>query len=208
MRRRLPSAPPARRENAAPMVSAADRFQRNTSTVEYDNNKTVQRRVIAPGQLNSLSVSIVIDGALTAADRDQVRATVATLASGATGARVNPAVSVESALFQSQRNNWASAPAPASPQLADLTLWLIGAGGIFGLMLLAASFVLLRMRRRRQQPQLDITVGETQAAAAVESAVSKEDAERVKRQQEIELLARQQPAEFASLVRNWLSEES
>jgi flagellar M-ring protein FliF len=196
-------------ENIATTLGKGSSLHTRANSVVYDHNYTMQRRVIAPGQLNSLAVAVMVDGSLTSADREKIRNTVITMANGVTGGRIEPQVAVDSAMFQQQEiEDWPLEPAApvASKGVSNrLPIYLI-IGGV-GLAMCTLLAVMLRRQPKQQEINMAVAqkIAEAQTAAALAQSV--EDSKDEQRR-EIESMAKQRPAEFASLIRSWLSEES
>lgn len=180
------------------------RYRRQSADVVYEINRTERRRVVAPGGLQGLSVAVWIDGQLTAAETDQLSQTIA-VAIGADPRR-GDAVTVASMPFYSSEEMRPVAQLDEAPEKSlagELTLW-IAAGAVVGLLLLALLMTIVRWGRARSlqtaQPEM--------AAAQEELPVTPPPPdERERRQRAVEKLARDRPAEFARLVRTWLTEE-
>ncbi|NLN19607.1 MAG: flagellar M-ring protein FliF [Firmicutes bacterium] len=185
--------------------SGPQRYHRRSADVQYEINRTERRRVVAPGRVEGLSVSVWIDGNLTAAETEALRASIA----AAVGAdrRESGLVTVASMPFRSNLEG-------SEPQIKDEPLqeperapfnWLpwVAAGAAVGL--LAALLITLALRSRRRS--VETAIPETAAAQEEPVATVPPPNEQARKQRAVEQLARDRPAEFARLIRTWLTEQ-
>lgn len=120
---------------------------RQESTINYELNRTEIHQMTPPGAIKQLSVSIWIDGELTQAELDTVRASVV----GALGINLErgDTVAISAIPFQT---DFAFAPSEELLPTAFPQMWvyLLAAG-----LLIAAAVALVLWRRTRRRTALD-----------------------------------------------------
>jgi flagellar M-ring protein FliF len=168
---------------------------RQESTINYELNRTEIHQMTPPGAIKQLSVSIWIDGELTQAELDTVRASVV----GALGINLErgDTVAISAIPFQT---DFAFAPSEELLPTAFPQMWvyLLAAG-----LLIAAAVALVLWRRTRRRTALD---------ELVEIAVSTEE-ETVEDKAKLDVIQRlkrytaERPKDFAQMIRSWLLEE-
>jgi flagellar M-ring protein FliF len=189
-------------------TSTGNNYVRRSADIQYEVNRTERHRVVAPGRVLGLSVAVWIDGNLSTPEKDQVRNTVLAAISGS--ARRSDVVTVESMPFRARLDQEQQAVANAQgtlPSKIPLNMYvLIGAGALLGMLLTGG---LTFMRRRRSLPKIDVMLPEIAATAETDIASAPvaplDDVTR--KRKEIEKLAKDQPSDFAGIVRGWLAEE-
>lgn len=181
---------------------AGHRYQRSSAEMAYEVNRTERRRVVAPGGLLGLSVAVWIDGDLTAMEREQLRGTLIAAIGGHRGR--DDVVMVESMPFRSRPDELDTEVVPTESvrEAPNMLMW-IGAGVLVGLIVAMILTVMLWRRRRVVEVALP-EVAATEEEPALPPPMPDGNA---RRRQEVERLARERPAEFAKLMRTWLSEE-
>lgn len=204
-----PTGVPGVTSNVPGYVAQSDgsgEYERSESTTNYEINRRQEHKVAAPGTLDRLSVAVWIDGSLNDADRQSVEQMV-TAALGLNAQRGDQ-VSVVAMPFGTKEVEAATAPATAASHAISWVQWAPVAGG------LVAIGLFLLWRRRRDSPAqgqaapsgfeavVDEKVEEPQP-----SPISPEERERRRRLGELERMAKQQPREFARLLKTWLVEE-
>lgn len=189
-------------------ADSAQNYERISRTVNYEINQIREQIEKARGQIQDLSVSVLINSpALEAADMEKVQ----TLVAGATGLDAGYIVVqhmpfTAANLLQEQLEEALSRkPSVFTPALIrDLVL--------YGLLALAALFLLLLMYRFFSNVSLGtaaITTAMVQETAAADGGIAQIDLDEGPPtvQTQIEKLAKQRPAEVAQLLRTWLSED-
>ncbi len=183
--------------------SGAQRYQRRSADVQYEINRTERRRVVAPGRLEGLSVAVWIDGNLTAAETEALRATIA----AAVGAdrREFGVVTVAGMPFRSNLEEPRQEISDETPQERAPLKWplWVAVGAAVGLLVALLISLVLWSRRRSVQTAVPET-----AVAQEEPVVTVTPPDgRARQQRTVEQLARDRPSEFARLIRTWLTEE-
>lgn len=212
-----PAAVPGTATNSFPTYTAGAGGGKTSSTSNqltqnFDVGSETQHTIVAPGTVSRLSVAVVINRKLTAAQLALVRSTVQA-AVGASTARHDQITVVgmpfQQTLLHSFSGAAAGGAAPALPQVA----WI--AAAVLGALLLAVILLLLLRRRREVEPGLDGATAETltpaySAVGAVDAgsdplaaALATAQAHRDRLQGTL----RERPADVARVIRVWLSQD-
>lgn len=177
--------------------SSSSNLQTNTT---LENSYTTQTTVGDPVQYNGFTVGVFLNAAdkqLTPAVVAQIKAFVTAAVGNQTSANATNNISVSTVLFQAQPN-----AATGGVSSSKLLLW--GGVGLAGLALIGA--VLLVRRRRSKSVARD--AGGFSAIVndpLPELQLQTSDEDRVREQ--LSNLAKQQPADFANLLRSWLAKD-
>ena len=122
-------------------------------TVNYELNRIVSTRQIAPGEIRRLSVAVVVDATLDEAERARI-SEIAAAAVGLDPER-GDVVSVQSMRFETPPPVEVAAVGTASASVPSLPYLLVG------LLVIAAVAALVYVATRRsRRPALDVTVGD------------------------------------------------
>jgi len=177
--------------------SSSTNLQSNTT---YENSYVNQTTVADPVQINGYTVGVFLNAAdkqLTPAVAAQIKSFVTAAVGNQTSASATNNISVSTVMFQAQPN-----AATGGAASSKLLLW--GGVGLAGLALVG-GVILLRGRRRRS------AAGDRGGFSAVVDdplpnlQLQASDEDRVREQ--LSNLARQQPADFANLLRSWLAKD-
>jgi flagellar M-ring protein FliF len=206
--------------NAGGGNSAYDKEQ---STVNNSVDTTTEVTKAAPGGLNRLTVSVVMDDAVAGSlNQGQITDLVGN-AVGLDTAR-GDAITVASMPFDNTAADKAAAEMTAAREAeASAQMWsMIRTGGIAAGILLVVLIVWLRSRRRQEDDEdyeplelsddmlaeLDrLRIQSTREEAQVDTrAMELEAAERQKMRGEISTMVSERPDEVAAMLRGWLSE--
>lgn len=166
-------------------------------TINYELNRFVATRHVAPGAVRRLSVAVVVDAPLDAAAEQSLRDLV--------GAAVGfdrergDVISVQSMQFEAVPV-LAVPQTPVEPERGSVLVWLVLAAII---LLAAITVVVLRRRRRSVGRTLDITVAE-EVDNDQEPA---EDQRRDELRRFAQSIAQSRPQEAAQLIRAWIKEK-
>jgi flagellar M-ring protein FliF len=185
-------------------------YKHTTKTQELGVNKTIVKTKVAPGAVNRLNVSLVLDKKVPAAQASQIKAAVAT-AAGIDPAR-GDTMTMSQVAFAPLPKPAAAAGLPIPPAFAGI---LKGAGA--GLAALLFLFFVTRHLRRREgeelmrEPswlrQLDsprtVAQIETAQAPVDEGPVDVQNANRA-----IEEMVKREPERVAAQLKTWLAEDS
>jgi flagellar M-ring protein FliF len=191
-----------------------------------DNNavdKTVETVESAPGALNRLTVSVVMDDAVAGSLNQQQIQSLVGNAVGLDTAR-GDAITVASMPFDTTASKQAAADLAAAKQAeSSAQMWsMIRTGGIAAGIALVVLLVWLRSRRQEEYEEeyeplelsddmlaeLDrLRVASSREAVEVDNrALELEAAERQKVRGEISTMVSERPDEVAAMLRGWLSE--
>lgn len=185
-------------------------YTRTESTRNYEVNRIRERIEVAPGVLERLSVSVVVNEPLDAQQIEAVRTTVAN-AIGVDPGR-NDEISVIAMPFDTtladelQRSLEAEREAAAEDRSGRLFWYVIAAAAALGLLI---TGVWLRRRAARaaaqseQQRRLESELARRQIAASADEPDPIDDATR----RDVERLIRQKPDDVVQLIRAWLARE-
>lgn len=178
-------------------------YEFREETINYELNRSLILREQAAGQIERLSVAVLIDGDLDPVTIQRITDQVAAVA----GVRPDrDAVSVESMPFLSQPVLADMAP-PLPPDPSAWPWWVYAAIGALGAWLLVA---MLNRRRDTKDPgpSLDVEVGDDDALLDMgRPALTLEERRNAQMREELEATATDRPQEVARLLRSWLTEE-
>lgn len=168
-------------------------------TINYELNRIVSTRQIAPGEIRRLSVAVVVDAALD----DTEIARISELAAAAVG--LDPergdVVSVQSMQFDTSSSIVEVAAMPAAGTANWLPYILVAALGL-GLVVV----LLLVTLRRRRRPTLDLTIDDTETEDDDLPLSAYEKRKRELRSR-VNSIAQERPKDVAQLIRAWLAED-
>jgi flagellar M-ring protein FliF len=195
---------------AATGGSSTSNYQNKTANTTFGVDKTVTHSVIAPGSVNSQTVSVLVDKSVPAASIPAIRAAVA----GAVGlnAKRGDSLSVSQIAF-------AKAPAAASPTSSTS---MIG-NAKYAVIGLGAVLFLFFMRRNLKRREREVFTGQPtwlreletpRPLAALASGVDDEptDIKRLRSpvnipKRQVEELVERDPDRVAQQVRAWMNED-
>jgi len=204
--------------NVTPQVENYQAVNQNTSTYQQESSTTnylvdqVKRVTVkAPGQIRSLSASVVVNGQLSEEQLAEMERVVAT-AIGYQEMRGDQ-ISVTSMTFgngaeEALEPEEPEAEQPQTPYPTYLPWVAAGAGG--ALVLFGFLRVLRRRRRKKEEELAEPVIEEEVPPIPIEELVPKltpEQKAKVDKQQKIKDIARQKPEEVAQLIKAWLAED-
>ncbi|GAB6173424.1 flagellar basal-body MS-ring/collar protein FliF [Paradesulfitobacterium aromaticivorans] len=211
----------------APTASGTPSSSNSSKTTEnFQVDVTQTERIINPGSISRLSVSVMLDGeTVTQAQADQIKEVVASAA----GIDVNRGDQIQIAAIPFDKQSLMAekaAMAQAEQKQKILTYAELGAGVLLGILFL---LILWRARSKyRQGGSLalagsfepvplaaaeELLLSQRQAEAeakfkiAQKQAKSADEIEKQKVKEAVELYTRNNPDEVARLVKTWLSED-
>jgi flagellar M-ring protein FliF len=184
-------------------------YKHTVKTEELGVNKTIVKTKVAPGAVNRLNVSLVLDQSVPAAQAAQLKQAVATAAG------INPArgdtMTMSQVKFAPLPKPAAAAGLPIPPAFAGI---LKGAGA--GLAALAFLFFVGRHLRRREgeelmrEPSWLRQLDAPRTVAQIEAA-KPGPAEPVEHEQArfaLEDMVKREPERVAAQLKNWLAEDA
>jgi flagellar M-ring protein FliF len=208
---------------AATAGGGASTYNKSQTTDNNAVDKTVETVQAAPGTLNRLTVSVVMDDAVAGTlNQQQIQALVSN-AVGLDTAR-GDAITVASMPFDTTAADQAAADmATARAAESSAQMWsMIRTGGIAAGIALVVLLVWLRSRRREEYEEdyepLELTddmlaeldrlrISSTREEPKVDNrAMELEAAERQKVRGDISTMVSERPDEVAAMLRGWLSE--
>lgn len=189
-----------------------DGYSREQRSVNYEVDTTQQVTVKAPGDIRSLSVSVIVDGTYTQANLESIQQVVAS-AVGYNAARGDQ-LTVSGMNFNDASIPSFEDPVEAAPETpVPVTLNPLLAGAAAGALLFILLLVfLLRRRAHRKQQEL------ARAALEAEEEARRRAEEEIKQKQivieepqpgyrtVIKQLAREKPADVVEVLKVWLRE--
>ncbi|MEA2320206.1 MAG: flagellar M-ring protein FliF [Solirubrobacteraceae bacterium] len=198
---------PAYAQNGA--AGGNSNYNRNSTQTDFGVDKTVTRTKVAPGQVNRLSVALVVDKSVPAAQVAQLRTAVA----GAAGVDQTrgDVMSVSQVAFAK----------PVTPPAASPATRFVGIGkyAAVGLGLLVFLFLVMRQLKRRERESLgeptwlrqieapttlaDLEAGRTTRMPALASEMPGPSLNRVN----AESIAERDPERVAQQIRTWMQQD-
>lgn len=177
-------------------------YQYTEEIINYEHNRSYTFREQAPGQIERLSVAVLIDGDLDPLTIQRITDQVAAVAGIRPG---RDTISVDSMPFLSQPV-MADVPAPLPPESSTMPWWVYTTIGALVAGLLMA---LLLRRRGAAQPRqsLDVQVDDDVLLDLGKPVMTLAERRRAQMRAELEAVATERPQEVARLLRSWLAEE-
>ena len=185
-------------------------YQRKSTQTDFGVNKTVQRTKVAPGQVNRLSVGLVVDKSVPAAQVAQIKNAVS--AAAGIDAKRGDVLNVSQVAFAKP-----AAAAPAAGPAGDIMGY--AKYGAVGLGLLAFLFFVMRHLKKRERESLgeptwlrqieapttlaDLEAGRTTRMGALAGEMPGPSATRLS----AERIAEDDPERVAQQIRTWMQED-
>ncbi|MEG2657280.1 MAG: flagellar basal-body MS-ring/collar protein FliF [Clostridium sp.] len=188
-------------------------------TKNYNNSKTEETVVKAPGQLDRVTVSVVINGELDNITKSTVKNLVAD-AIGYSEAR-GDGISVEGLNFnedyKSQAEKEIEAMKAAELKAKRNKLIALTVGAVVGLILIIVTILMVRSKKVKDEEEdeeavdrLDVTIGNQQLETAADLYKSLNldvETEKEKVMKEVKKYAEKKPEQVAEIIKSWLNEE-
>jgi flagellar M-ring protein FliF len=184
-------------------------YQRKSTQTDFGVDKTVQRTKVAPGQVNRLSVGLVVDKTVPAAQVAQIKNAVS--AAAGIDAKRGDVLTVSQVAFAKPATTPAAGPAGGMLGYAKY--------GAAALGLLAFLFFVMRSLKKRERESLgeptwlrqieapttlaDLEAGRTTRMAAVPGELPGPSATRLN----VENIADKDPERVAQQIRTWMQED-
>lgn len=183
-------------------------------SIEYEINEVVKSLEVAPGTVKSLSVAVVIDREELSDEEVSALKELVTAAVGG-GSQRQDNIVISAMPFSSMVSEADQAlPGPAARGWwAGLTNAVSSPIALGFLVAVIAAFVVWQVARRRAQPVQEIALTEEEleeAQAQAAAALLEQEPSKSPHQQLVERLrtmARQQPEEFAQLIKTLLAQD-
>lgn len=186
-------------------------YSSSDMTTNYEINEKVEHLVYSPGNIEQLSVAVVINNNLSEEDLNKIQSAV----QAAVG--YNPErgdiVTVTSLNFDKSIEE-EIATAQAAEAAAQKTKMLIYAGliGFILMILLISLFILRRPRKKEEQKSIEKALDyivdddlEEQIAATAE--LTSEQKKRMKIKEQLTNLVNEKPEEITDMIKSWLVDE-
>jgi len=184
-------------------------YNKKELTENYEINKTAERRTVASGSIKKLSVSVVVDGNLSATQKNSLQQAVAT-AAGLDFTRGDQ-VAVQSYAFdrsmveemQKQMDN------QSKKERQQMLIW--AAIGLLALLIAGYSLQKVIQQHRRRREELELDIPEIQDIVSIKELeqveLSPEEQAKADLRKELEKMSKNKPDDVAALLKAWLSEE-
>jgi len=206
---------PGTESNLPENVSYQASAETNTTSSEssetiknYEIDKVIEKRKKAPGQIENLSVAVIIDGELTQEEEAEIQ-TIVARAAGINEER-GDSVSITSLPFntdsytqlQEQMEQEAS-----RQRMIELVKYGVLGFGILAILIFAFLIVRRVLNSRKIEPQLTQPQTVSDYEAMLEQ-MTPQDQEKLQVQKRIEKIAKTQPENVAKVIRTWLAEDT
>ncbi|HKL75958.1 MAG TPA: flagellar M-ring protein FliF C-terminal domain-containing protein, partial [Halanaerobiales bacterium] len=179
----------------------------NTVT-NYEINEKIEKHKYAPGDVEQLSVSVILNNEENEETVNNIRNAVQA-AIGYQEDR-NDQVSVTSMQFNDSLEEEATQAQLAAQAENRRRMYIYGGLIAFILLALIATFFILRKGTEEETYEtgqtVDMMVGE-EATSSSEEELSEEEKERRKMKEDIEELVNDRPGEIAQLLKSWLEQD-
>ncbi len=191
--------------------SGTNTYQKQNTVTNYEINEKIERHQYSPGQVERLSVAVLINGDVEQDIVDTIKESVET-AIGYSQQRGDRVTVASLAFDQGLENEIARAQAEVNASNQRRTYIY---GGLI-ILLVIILFVTLLILRRSGEPQqapaggnVDYRVGEEEELPEEEfkNGLTEEEKRRQKMKTELESLVTERPKEVAQLLKGWLLEE-
>lgn len=185
-------------------------YELTDRTRNYDVSKTVESEIRAPGKIEKISLSVLVDGELTPQEQEKITEAVSS-AAGIDLTRGDQ-VSVVGMAFNTEYYDEMKQAMEDSQQAQARQRYIqMGITGL-GLLLLIAAVVYLLRKKRKEETDTGAFVGYTETAASqpefeFNTSMSPEFAEKKAMRDQVEKLTQSNPEEAAKVVKTWLIEE-
>ena len=186
--------------------SGSSNYKRTTGTTDFGVNKTVTRTKVAPGAVNKLDVSLLVDKSVPAAQATALKNAVA--AAAGINTKRGDTITQSTVVFAKPK----AAPGPAGLPVPPAFVAPLKYAGI-GLASILFLFFVTRALRRREQEALPMPTWLTEIEgprplAELERHVAAPVAQTDPRRQTVEALVHEQPERVAQQLRAWISEDA
>ena len=184
-------------------------YESSNTVTNYEINEKIETHKYAPGDVEQLSVSVILNN-------EQDEETVTNIRNAVQAAigyqeERNDQVNVTSMQFNDNLEEEASQAQLAAQAENRRQMYIYGGLIAFILLALIATFFILRRSQRDEEYEtgqsVDMMVGEGEEVKPPEEELSEEEKERRRMKEEIEELVNDRPGEIAQLLKSWLEQE-
>jgi flagellar M-ring protein FliF len=174
--------------------------------INYEINKRIEEYVQAPGNVERLSVSVMVNSEDDLSTQQQESITQAVSTAVGYNEERGDEISVIGMPFAEQMGA-ATGESAAGFQLTQRQLLLIAIGIIAAILILFAVLFLSRGRSSSETTEeIDYMVEEAEEEFAATTELSEEEKERQQLIQQLRNIATDQPEEIAELIKSWMGE--
>ncbi|SJZ64049.1 flagellar basal-body MS-ring/collar protein FliF [Selenihalanaerobacter shriftii] len=185
----------------------ASNYSQKEVTTNYEINKKVENYIQAAGDVEKVSVAVMVNKDLSSNEKDSIRQSVAATV-GYDQSRGDQ-ITISSFKFDKSLEKEINSKM-ASEKAARQKKWII-AGIITLLIIIIGGLIIRRIMSDSEsveEPGLDVVVDDdTGEAAATKEELSPEEEMRKEMKDEVSQLIRNQPEEVARLLKTWLTED-
>jgi len=188
-------------------------------TRNYDDTKSEETVVKAPGQLERITTSVVVNGDIDIATKNTIKNLVSD-AIGFNEAR-GDGISVESLAFnddyKTQAEEEINAMKEAEAKSRRIKLIALGVGAVIALILIIVFVLILRSKRKEDDEEeeeaiegLDVVIGDEtlETVAYLYKDLDLEaETEREKIMKEVKKYAEKKPEQVADIIKSWMTDE-
>jgi len=191
--------------------SGGDTSHESTESIRnYEISKITETKIIAPGKVSKLSVSVLIDGDLNTETQDKI-SDVVSKAAGLDSARGDQVSIVTMPFNTEQTKKMEEELVQAEKSMRTREYVKYGGSGLGILLLLGLVAFVLKGLKKPVRPQQPFINPVAQAAATTEidfsSPLSPELLEKRNLRSQIDKIVETNPEETAKVVKSWLTEE-
>jgi len=184
-------------------------YNRKEVTENYEINKTAEHRTVASGSVKKLSVAVVVDAKLSAVQRNSLQQAIAT-AVGLDFDRGDK-VTVETFSFDRSIADAMEKQMNEEEKREKQKMLIWAAIGLLALLIAGYSLQKVVQQHRRRREELELDLPQIQDVVSIKDLekleLSPEEQAKAQLREELEKLAKNNPADVAALLKAWLSEE-
>lgn len=188
-------------------------YERTEDTINYEMDEIVEREEFAPGTIEGLSVSVMVDDEM--AEDELVVLEESVQAAVGFDADRGDMVNVSSLAFDRTMEEELAA-ARQREEEARRRQFMIYSGLIVGVLLITIITIFILKRRAGREQEMAVPEGarvdmmveeEEEEVELPEEELSEEEKKARKMREELQDMAEDQPQEMADLIKSWMSEE-
>lgn len=188
-------------------------YERTEETINYEMDEIIEREEFAPGTLEHLSVSVMVDDEM--AEDELLALEESVQAAVGYDEERGDTINISSLEFDRTMEEELAA-AREREEAARRRQFMVYSGLIVGVLFLTVLTIFLLRRRLQQEEQMAVPEGATvdmmieeeeEEVELPEEELSEEEKKARKMREELSEMADDQPEEMAELIKSWLSEE-
>ncbi|MGM0437990.1 MAG: flagellar basal-body MS-ring/collar protein FliF [Bacillota bacterium] len=183
-------------------------YESSNTVTNYEINEKIETHKYAPGDVEQLSVSVILNNE----QDDETVTNIRNAVQAAIGYQEerDDQVNVTSMQFDDSLEEEASQAQLSAQTENRRQMYIYGGLIAFILLALIATFFILRRSTEEEYEtgqRVDMMVGEEEETPSPEEELSEEEKERRKMKEDIEELVNDRPDEIAQLLKSWLEQE-